>query len=135
MTDGPEGRPVVLVAQAQDLCRKLLAIQLTRWGIDFELVEDGRAALSRFTRYSYHLVLIDVWMPIMDGLTAARCMRVFEEEHSDRITPIIAITADAFPETAERCRKAGICEVLTKPYHREELRKIVSHYLDPSVES
>jgi len=90
------------------------------------VVESGAAALDRWraardSGSPYDLILMDMQMPGMDGLEAARRIRAAETERGAGRTPIIALTANAFAEDREACLAAGMDSFLVKPLDRERL--------------
>jgi CheY-like chemotaxis protein len=78
-------------------------------------VEDGAQALETFKRESFDLVLMDMQMPVMDGLTATAAIRAFEAQSGRAPTPILMLTANAMAEHIEAGRAAGADGHLTKP--------------------
>ncbi len=78
-------------------------------------VENGREALDVLASRRFDLVLMDVQMPVMDGLTAIRMLRAREAEAGARRTPVIALTANAMPEHVQASREAGADAHLSKP--------------------
>ncbi len=74
----------------------------------------------------YDLILMDVRMPGIDGLEATRRIRAAEQASGARRTPIIALTANAFPEHREACLAAGMDGFLSKPLDREKLAALLS---------
>jgi CheY-like chemotaxis protein len=72
----------------------------------------------------YDLILMDMQMPIKDGLTATREIRSFNRE-----VPIVAMTANAFKEDVERCIGAGMNDHLGKPLDNNKFMKVLRHYL------
>ena len=92
-------------------------------GIHTELARDGEEAVSMFKKsgpYHYQAVLMDVMMPIMDGLEAARQIRACGLADAESI-PVIALSADVDPESAKRCIEAGMSACLSKPINTAEL--------------
>jgi two-component system CheB/CheR fusion protein len=73
---------------------------------------------------NYDLILMDVQMPVMDGLTATKLIREFDED-----VPIIAMTANAFKEDAEKCLKSGMNEHISKPIDNEKFIRLLAQYL------
>ena len=85
-------------------------------------VEDGQAALDALERGAFDLVLMDIQMPLMDGLTATAAIRSIEDETSQGIRlPIIGLTAHAMAGDEARGREAGMDAYLTKPIRAVDL--------------
>jgi signal transduction histidine kinase len=126
---GPEGgtRPRILVAEDEPMIAELIRIVLEREGWQADVVPDGRAALERWFEGGYAIVLLDLQMPGMDGLEAARRIRA-REDGSER-TPIIAVTAHAREEDRRACRQAGMDDVLVKPLQMPVLTATVRKWL------
>ncbi len=81
---------------------------------------NGKEALEKFGMTKYDLILMDIQMPIMDGFKATQKIRELEKSTNTRI-PIIAVTANAFPEDKERCLASGMDDYISKPFQTEEL--------------
>ncbi|NLF39653.1 response regulator [bacterium] len=97
---------------------------LARTYLDGHLVaeaEDGAQAVEMFRAGTYDVVLLDMRMPVMDGFAAARLMRQWESDRGLPATPIIALTAYAYPDEIRQCRDAGCTLHLAKPFRRDEL--------------
>jgi CheY-like chemotaxis protein len=109
----------ILVAEDQPQNRQLIRQVFQSRGYRAEVVENGREALDAATTRDYDLVLLDLRMPEMDGFEAAWLLR---ERLGDRRPPkIYALTANVFAEDRERCLKAGMDGILTKPLNFKEL--------------
>jgi signal transduction histidine kinase/ActR/RegA family two-component response regulator len=126
LSDGPgrqTGRPVrplkVLIVEDNLLNRRLAAALLERLGHTFEFAHDGRAAVARVPEGGLDLILMDVQMPEMDGLTATRAIRAWETATHGQHLPIIAVTAEAMPDDRDRCMAAGMTDYLVKPLNPE----------------
>ncbi len=109
----------VLVADDNRTNQRVMAKMLEVGGHDCTIVSDGEAALNALMGGGFDIVLMDVNMPGMDGLETTRLFRL-ESLGQPRI-PIIAVTADATPEMAERCRTAGMDGCLVKPVSADGL--------------
>jgi two-component system sensor histidine kinase/response regulator len=105
----------VLLVEDNIVNQKVAMRYLARMGCDVTLADNGAAGVTAYERATFDLVLMDIQMPVLDGYSAARHIRKFEEESSGRRTPIIAVTADALSGQRERCMAAGMDDVLTKP--------------------
>ena len=77
---------------------------------------------------TYDVILMDVMMPVMDGLTATKTIRSLERQDAKTI-PIIAMTANAFREDAEKCMEAGMNAHLSKPIVIDEVIKTILRYV------
>ncbi len=93
-----------------------------------EVAYNGKEALDKFGKTKYDLILMDVQMPIMDGLKATQKIREIEKSTNTHV-PIIAITANAFPEDKERCMASGMDNYISKPFHPEDLINKIKHHL------
>ncbi|MEX0819074.1 MAG: response regulator [Pirellulaceae bacterium] len=134
-TSGESPRPIdpatpartsldILVADDHEPNRELAAEILRRRGHRCRTVADGDEALAAFEREDFDLILMDVQMPTMDGLTATRKIRQLDRRHGGR-TPIIALTAHALTGDREKCLAAGMDAYLAKPLHARELVALV----------
>jgi len=116
----PETRARLLLVEDNEVNRMVVRMMLA--GEGFEIVEagDGAAAVAAAARRRFDAVLMDVSMPVMDGLEATRTIRANEASAGGR-TPIIGLTAHALARDAEQCRRAGMDDCLTKPVRKEAL--------------
>ena len=111
----------VLIAQKNPTNHKVLAKMLESKGHICTVVSNGEEALNKLTEKTFDIVLMDIKMPIMDGLKAAYHIRKDDEFELDRNIPIIAISADADEEDIQKCFEAGINDFLVKPIKKEVL--------------
>ncbi len=118
-----ETRRRVLVADDVAANRLVLKQMLGRIGFDVRSADDGRQALELFSAWRPDLVLMDIRMPVMDGLDAIRSIRA--RESGSRI-PIVAITASAFEDERRRVEEAGGDDFVVKPFRESELLQTVS---------
>ncbi len=113
---------VLLVEDSPDN-QTLISIYLHRAGASVDIASDGEEGCRMATSKDYDIVLMDVQMPVMDGITAVKHLR----KH-DYKKPIIALTAHAMKEERDRCLQAGFTEFLTKPVVREDLVNLLHSY-------
>ena len=121
----------MLVAEDNPVNREVLRALLENLRASADFVADGSAALARVTGTpsGYDLVLMDLQMPVLDGLAATRRIRDWEREHDRARTPVVAVTASAFEENQRRCLEAGMDDFLVKPVGREQLESMLRKWL------
>lgn len=116
----------VLVVEDNELNQELTKIMLLEYGLNVEIANDGLEALDKFTASHYDLILMDMQMPIMDGLTATRQIRLLENGKS---IPILAMTANAFEEDRQQCFEAGMNDFLSKPVEPKKLENVLVRWI------
>jgi two-component system, NtrC family, response regulator AtoC len=119
----PEKKQVLIVDDEPNL-RKILAAQLSRDGYDVLLAEDGEQGLSLLRENHIDLVVTDLKMPRVDGMTLLR-----EALREQPELPIVMITAHGTVDTAVEALKLGAFDYLTKPFDKDEVRQIVAKAL------
>lgn len=117
----------ILVVDDNEINRKLNTILLHQWGIAVDEAVDGVAAVEACGRQHYDLILMDVHMPAMDGIEATRRIRILQE--GGKVTPILALTANALSGDRERYLAAGMDDYLEKPLTEEALRKAIEKWV------
>ncbi len=114
----------ILVAEDDENSALLVRTILTRAGHDVELCGNGREAVEAFSRSRFDLVLLDLQMPEMDGLEAARLIRA--ADRPDFLVRLYAISANALPRDLAECRAAGFTGHVAKPYRAADLQRLVA---------
>ncbi len=117
----------ILLAEDNPVNQRLALRLLEKMGHRITLVDNGLEALERTMQGGFDLVLMDVQMPELDGLTATRRIRQWETVNGGHV-PIIAMTARAMQGDRERCLEAGMDDYLSKPIDSERLRQLVSRF-------
>jgi PAS domain S-box-containing protein len=131
--DVESGGPFILVAEDNEINRKVMLRQLRLAGYAAEVCVNGREALERWRSGKFALVLTDLHMPEMDGYDLAAAIRL--EEGEVHRTRIIAVTANALREEELRCLDAGMDACLTKPVRLTELKAAIEAWLGPAARS
>jgi CheY-like chemotaxis protein len=114
----------VLVVEDNAVNQKVAQRMLERMGCRVDVAADGRAALELLASMPYDLVLMDVQMPVMDGLEATRELRRREGD-GGRHLPVVAMTAHAMQSDRERCLEAGMDDYVSKPIRRRDLLRVL----------
>ena len=117
----------ILVAEDHPVNQKFMSLLLQRLGYSATLCENGKAALDAFHTGDYELVLMDIHMPVMDGLAATRAIRALPLPRCQ--VPIIALTADVLQEARDQAKAAGVDAFITKPVTQEDLERAMAAVL------
>lgn len=120
----------ILLAEDIDLNWEVASAILSMTGVELERAVNGQECLDMFERSEigyYDAVLMDIRMPVMDGYDATRAIKALERKDSD--LPIIAMTADAFSDDAQRCLECGMVAHIAKPIDVKECMRILNKYL------
>ena len=115
----------VLVVDDNEVNLMIAEELLTQAGLRVQTAENGAVALEWVQRGDFDLVFMDMQMPVMDGLEAARRIRGLPDKAH---LPIVAMTANALAADRDLCLQAGMNDVLTKPIEPERLLKAVRRY-------
>ncbi|HWL83636.1 MAG TPA: ATP-binding protein [Roseomonas sp.] len=118
----------ILVADDVPANRLVARAMLTSAGHHVTCVEDGAAALAAVQQSSFDVVLMDLQMPVMDGLEATRRIRALPAPRNG--VPVLAVTASAMPEQVEACHAAGMDGHLAKPIDRETLLRMIQRFAE-----
>jgi signal transduction histidine kinase/CheY-like chemotaxis protein len=120
----------VLVLEDRLVNQTVIRKQLKKLGINCVLVANGALGLEALTRQEFDLVLCDCSMPEMNGYDFTRALRHREAETGgDRRLPVIALTANAFREDADKCREAGMDDFISKPVTMDRLAAVLVRWL------
>ena len=117
----------VLLAEDDEINREVAGDMLTDAGLDVDFAEDGRQAVTMAQGYRYALILMDMMMPEMNGVTATRAIRQLPG-YAD--TPILAMTANAFDTDRQACLEAGMNDHLGKPVTPKNLYSLLLRWLN-----
>ncbi|MEI7611962.1 MAG: response regulator [Betaproteobacteria bacterium] len=118
----------VLLVEDHPINQKLATNLLERWGHRVTVAENGMLALAALAQGRFDLVLMDMMMPVMDGVEATRQIRAAELAASSPRLPIIAMTANAMQGDRESCLNAGMDDYLSKPIKSDELMKMLAKH-------
>jgi CheY-like chemotaxis protein len=116
----------ILIVEDDEVNVVIVEYLLQKEGFEVEKAINGEEAIRRVQDSDYDLILMDIEMPIMDGLDATRAIRMLPR---GRKVPIIALTAHSVEEKLKEIRKAGMNDYLLKPLDRDKTSKLVKKFL------
>ena len=120
----------VLVVEDDATNRKVVQMMLDHFGIQPATAGNGQEGLAAVSDGGpFDLVLMDMQMPVMDGLEAARRIRELEAAQGRQRVPIVAITGNAFDEDRQRCHEAGMDDFISKPIRMADLAEVLKKWL------
>jgi CheY-like chemotaxis protein len=119
----------ILLVEDNETNQKLALHLLSRFGFDTDAVNNGREALVRLATVAYDLVLMDIQMPVMDGLEATVAIRNPDSEVLNHNVPIIAMTAYAMKGDREKCLRSGMNDYISKPVNPKLLLETIERFI------
>ncbi|MDH4252618.1 MAG: response regulator, partial [Nitrospira sp.] len=122
----------VLLAEDNPVNQEIALVMLETLGCSVTVAQNGREAVDQAQTTTYDLILMDCQMPELDGFEATRLIREWEQSNSRSSTPIVALTAHATPGDREQCLAAGMNEYISKPFSMDDLRAVLTSWLQPA---
>jgi len=123
----------ILITEDNDINQALISEFVRFFGCDIDIANNGQEALEAVQMKHYDMVLMDIQMPVMDGLTATGIIRNLSKKYAN--LPIIAMTAHALSGDREKSLNAGMNDHITKPIDVDHLFQVFSHFLGPPEDS
>ena len=119
---------MILLAEDVEENQFVLQSYLNKTPYCIDIAHNGAEAVEKFQNGRYDAVLMDIQMPVMDGNTAVKKIRAWERDVGSKRTPIIALTAHAMLEEAQRILDAGCDLHLSKPVRKARLLEVLNHF-------
>ena len=119
----------ILVVEDNPINLKLIKVVLSRYNFEIDAAENGKIALNMCKDERYSMVLMDIDMPVMDGITATKHIKEYEDEFSLNNTPIIALTSHDLAGERSEIMASGLDEHMPKPLNVARLELMLEHYL------
>ena len=136
LTEAKRRQAQILLVEDYPTNQQLAKRHLCDAGYAVDLAENGQLAVEAYQRKPYDLILMDMQMPVMDGYSATKTIRIIEtqadrsnKKHSNAHIPIIATTAHAMKGDRELCLQAGVDDYITKPLRKKKLLGVVEKWL------
>jgi len=131
VADNPEARRIrILLAEDHPVNRKVVQLILAPFPVDLTIAVDGQEAVTAFKARQFDLVLMDVQMPVVDGLTAIRQIRTYEGEQGRTPTPIAVLSANAMEQHRDDAIEAGADSHISKPVTPDRLLSAIDELLN-----
>ena len=119
----------ILLVEDDPVNREVACHYLQDAGLVVDLADDGQQALQLARQQAYGLILMDIQMPVMNGIEATQAIR---KDSLNRATPILALTANAFESDRRTCLEAGMNDHLAKPINSSRLHDALLKWLSPA---
>ena len=117
----------ILVAEDNPINQKVASLTLKHLGLNCDVAKNGLEALELYKQKQYDIILMDMQMPVLDGISASKKIRSFEAtENINNSTYIVALTANASTEDRDLCIEAGMNNFISKPFKKESLKAVLS---------
>ena len=122
----------ILIVEDNLVNQEVARAMLNKLGATTQIAENGEEALQRLRENSgeFSLILMDCQLPVLDGYATSMAIRSGKAGDENRMIPIIALTANAFPKDRDRCLNAGMNDYMSKPIALAALKKVVFKWID-----
>lgn len=114
----------ILLVEDNVLNQRIVTFSLKKYNHCVEIANNGFEALEIFKKNKFDVILMDIMMPVMDGLEATLRIREYESKNCITETPIIAVTANTMDNDREKCLSYGMNDFMAKPFDVEKLKTI-----------
>ena len=115
----------ILLVEDNILNQRITTFSLKKFNHEVDIANNGLEAVNKYRDKEYDVILMDIMMPVMDGLEATFQIRKYEKEmDNNRHTPVIAITANTLDNDRDKCIATGMDEYMAKPFDMKRLNKI-----------
>jgi len=121
----PQKKFNILLTEDNLINQKVAVYNLQDWGHTVDVADNGEISFQKFKKGNYDLILMDIQMPVLDGLKATKKIRAYEKENNLEAIKIIAMTANALNGDDQICFDAGMDEYISKPFKRNDLEEII----------
>jgi len=117
------------ILAAEDILANQILLRhlLKKWGAEFIICNNGQEVVDALEKNDFDIILMDIQMPVMDGITAMKIIRKTLPQYAD--VPVIAFTADTFAESTPEIAACNFTDFVTKPFKANELIQKITKYL------
>jgi CheY-like chemotaxis protein len=114
----------ILLVEDNILNQRITTFSLKKFNHTVDIANNGLEAVNKYRDNTYDVILMDIMMPVMDGLEATSQIRKYEKEVGKSHTPVIAITANTLDNDRDKCIETGMDEYMAKPFDMNRLNEI-----------
>lgn len=118
----------ILIVEDNTTASKVEKIAMASVGCDVDCAMTGEDGVNLACQNKYDLIIMDIGLPGIDGIKAAELIRASQSSINNSTTPIVAVTANEDPDISEKCLKAGMNEVFSKPFTPSTARELISRF-------
>jgi len=118
----------ILLVEDNKINQKVAVATMKPFGHEIDIADNGQIALQKYDAGDYDLILMDIQMPVMDGLTATEKIREIEKAGKKKTVKIVALTANAMKEDQDKCFNAGMNGFVSKPFKRQDIERILLEF-------
>lgn len=123
----------ILLVEDNVLNQRVVTFSLKKFNHEVVIANNGVEAIEKFNEHKFDVILMDIMMPVMDGLEATVKIREIENaDNCEKRTPIIALTANTMDNDREKCISYGMDDFMSKPFDIEKLKSIFNELKIPS---
>ncbi len=134
MTNNNINNLKILLVEDNDLNQKFATVVLKKLGHQVDLAENGKRGVELFLENEYDLILMDIQMPLMNGIEATSKIREYEKQlQPDKAVVIFAVTAYAMDYDRQNCFEAGVDDFLAKPFKAQSLADMIYKYFKDRI--
>eukprot|EP01114_Cavostelium_apophysatum_P015066 TRINITY_DN4034_c0_g2_i1.p1 TRINITY_DN4034_c0_g2~~TRINITY_DN4034_c0_g2_i1.p1 ORF type:complete len:1081 (+),score=277.23 TRINITY_DN4034_c0_g2_i1:3116-6358(+) len=121
----------ILIAEDNAVNQRLLLHYLQQKGLLCDIANNGLEAVEKYATLRFDLILMDIEMPLMNGLEATRKIREMEAQHRRKKVPIVGLSGNARLVQIAQAKEAGMDDYLTKPFHKDDIYRVVAQFAQP----
>jgi len=114
----------ILLVEDNILNQRITMFSLKKFNHQVDIANNGLEAVNKYREKEYDVILMDIMMPVMDGLEATFQIRKYEKETDHKYTPVIAITANTLDNDRDNCLVTGMDEYMAKPFDMNRLNEL-----------
>jgi CheY-like chemotaxis protein len=120
----------ILLAEDNEITQRLVLLTIKKLGVVCDVASNGQEAVEMHLQKSYDIILMDMHMPLMDGLEATQEIRANEKLTGEKPVYIVALTANSLADKKETCMEAGMNDMVEKPLRASNLTEILDRIVE-----